>query len=103
MSGGVPAQATVAGAGALAEDAGLYAAAYVCGEEPDAERLKATALLVLAGSGTAAANVAQARQQFLDQLRKQARLSRSECRAVRGRLESRLQELDSLRIEPARR
>ena len=101
------AQAPTEAAETIASDAELYAAAYVCGEDPDADRLKATALLFLAGSGVEAATVGQARQQFLDRLRErmrsQAKVTRGECDAVRDRLKARFLALESRRIEPARR
>ncbi len=88
-------------------DAELYSAAYACGEEPDADRLKATVLLLLAGSGVEAATVRQARQQFVDRLRERmrshAKVSAGECEAVRGGLKNRLRALDTYRIEPSRR
>ena len=91
----------------VAGDADLYAAAYACGEEPDADRLKATVLLLLAGSGVEAATVGQARQQFIDRLRERMRshskVSAGECETVRGGLKNRLQALDTYRIEPSRR
>ncbi len=91
----------------VADDAVLYAAAYACGEEPDADRLKATVLLLLAGSGVEAAAVGQARQQFVDHLRdrmrSRAKVSTGECETVRGGLKNRLQALDIYRIEPSRR
>ena len=91
----------------VAGDAELYLAAYACGEEPDADRLKATVLLLLAGSGVEAATVRQARQQFVDRLRERmrshAKVSAGECEAVRGGLKNRLRALDTYRIEPSRR
>lgn len=107
VTGAARAQAPTPIPPSIAEDAELHAAAYACGEDPDADRLQATALLLLAGSGVEAATVGQARQQFLDRLRERmrsrAKVAAGECAAVRARLSERLHALEAQRIEPASR
>lgn len=107
MFGMARAQLPAVTAESVSGDADQYAAAYACGEEPDGDRLKATVLLLLAGSGVEAATVGQARQQFIDRLRERmrshAKVSAGDCKTVRGGLKNRLQALDTYRIEPSRR
>jgi len=89
-------------ASALAGDVKLYAESHACGEEPQAERLRATVLLLIAGSGKTAADVIDARQRFLDGLRERMRRSgrTEDCASIRDAMRSRLAELERLRLAP---
>lgn len=88
----------------LDADVKLYADVYACDEEPLAERLRSTVLLIVAGSGKTAAEVVMARQRFLDGLRDRARKGGRPTAAGCGRALSdaraRLQALESVRLEP---
>jgi hypothetical protein len=75
----------------------LYGDAYACNEEPLADRLRASALLALAGRGRPAQDVIEARQRFLDGLRQRMKAGRSNppaCEAVISALRTRLGELE---------
>jgi hypothetical protein len=89
---------------ALDADVKLYANAYACDEEPLAERLRSTALLIVAGSGKTAADVVVARQRFLDGLRDRARQggrpTAAGCAQVLSDTRARLQVLETVRLEP---
>ncbi len=82
---------------ALGRDVALYGDAYACNEEPLADRLRASALLALAGRGRPAQDVLESRQRFLDGLRqrmKAGRGSAAACEAVIAALRTRLGELE---------
>lgn len=89
---------------ALDADVKLYADAYACDEEPLAERLRSTALLIVAGSGKTAADVVMARQRFLDGLRDRARKggrpAAAGCAQALSDTRARLQALETVRLEP---
>lgn len=89
---------------ALDADVRLYADAYACDEEPLAERLRSTALLIVAGSGKTATDVVLARQRFLDGLRDRARKggrpTAAGCAQALSATRARLQALESIRLEP---
>jgi hypothetical protein len=89
---------------ALAADVRLYADAYACDEEPLAERLRSTVLLIVAGSGKTGADVVDARQRFLDGLRDRARAggrpTAAGCAKTLSDLRARLAELESVRFAP---
>ena len=91
-------------AGALAGDVRLYADAYACGEEPLAERLRSTVLLIVAGSGKTSADVVDARQRFLDGLRDRSRTggrpTAAACSKTLSDLQTRLAELERVRLAP---
>lgn len=89
---------------ALDADVRLYADAYACDEEPLAERLRSTALLIVAGSGKTATDVVLARQRFLDGLRERVRQggrpTAAGCAQTLSATRARLQALESIRLEP---
>lgn len=89
----------------LGADVKLYAEAYACDEEPLAERLRSTVLLIVAGSGKTATDVVEARQRFLDGLRERSkrggRPNAPACAKALGELRARLDSLESVRLEPA--
>lgn len=89
---------------ALDADVKLYADVYACDEEPLAERLRSTVLLIAAGSGKTAAEVVMARQRFLDGLRDRARKggrpTATGCARALSDARTRLQALESIRLEP---
>ncbi len=91
-------------AGALGADVKLYADAYACDEEPLAERLRSTVLLIIAGSGKTGADVVEARQRFLDGLRDRARTggrpTAAACSKSLSDLRARLAQLESVRLAP---
>jgi len=91
-------------AGVLGADVKLYAEAYVCDEEPLAEQLRSTVLLIVAGSGKPSADVIEARQRFLDGLRDRARSgtrpTASGCTKSLADLRVRLRSLENVRLEP---
>lgn len=88
----------------LDADVKLYAEAYACDEEPLAERLRSTVLLIVAGSGKTAADVVQARQRFLDGLRERARKgarpNAAGCTQAVADARARLHALERVRLEP---
>lgn len=90
---------------ALDADVKLYADAYACDEEPLAERLRSTVLLIVAGSGKTAADVVMARQRFLDGLRDRARKggrpTAAGCAQTLSDARARLQVLETVRLEPS--
>lgn len=90
---------------ALGADVKLYADGYACDEEPLAEQLRSTVLLIVAGSGKTATDVVEARQRFLDGLRERARNggrpSAGACTKAVGDLRARLRALQSVRLEPS--
>jgi hypothetical protein len=92
---------------ALDADVKLYADAYACDEEPLAERLRSTVLLIVAGSGKTATDVVMARQRFLDGLRDRARKggrpTAAGCAQALADARARLQALETVRLEPANR
>lgn len=82
---------------ALARDVALYGDGYACNEEPLADRLRASALLALAGRGRPALDVIEARQRFLDGLRqrmKAGRTTAAACDAAISAIRTRLGELE---------
>jgi hypothetical protein len=89
---------------ALDADVRLYADAYACDEEPLAERLRSTVLLIVAGSGKSAADVVMARQRFLDglrdRIRKGGRPTAAGCTQASSDARARLQVLETVRLEP---
>lgn len=89
---------------ALDADVKLYADAYACDEEPLAERLRSTVLLIVAGSGKTAADVVLARQRFLDGLRERARKggrpTAAGCTQAVAAASTRLHTLETIRLEP---
>ena len=90
---------------ALGADVKLYAEGYACDEEPLAEQLRSTVLLIVAGSGKTATDVVEARQRFLDGLRDRARSGgrpgAGACTKAVGDLRARLRALQSVRLEPS--
>lgn len=88
----------------LDADVKLYADAYACDEEPLAERLRSTVLLIVAGSGKTAADVVLARQRFLDGLRERARKggrpNAAGCTQAVADASARLHALEMIRLEP---
>ncbi len=75
----------------------LYGDAYACNEEPLADRLRASALLALAGRGRPAQDVIEARQRFLDGLRQRMKAGRGNspaCETVINALRARLGDLE---------
>lgn len=88
----------------LDADVKLYAEAYACDEEPLAERLRSTVLLIVAGSGKTAADVVLARQRFLDGLRERARKGgrpdAAGCTQAVADARARLHALEMVRLEP---
>ncbi|MEO8038147.1 MAG: hypothetical protein ABI794_05215 [Betaproteobacteria bacterium] len=97
-AGGLSAAETTA----LAADVKLFAESYACNEEPQAERLRATVLLLIAGSGKDAVVVAEARQRFLDGLRERMRepAHPEGCAFAQDAMRTRLAELERLRLAP---
>ncbi len=89
---------------ALGADVKLYAEGYACDEEPLAEQLRSTVLLIVAGSGKTATDVVEARQRFLDGLRDRARSggrpTAGGCAKALGDLRARLHTLQGVRLEP---
>lgn len=89
----------------LDADVKRYANAYACDEEPLAERLRSTVLLIVAGSGKSRADVVDARQRFLDGLRERSRAggrsTPAECAEALSALRARLEALDRIRLAPA--
>jgi hypothetical protein len=82
----------------VGRDVALFADGYACGEEPQADRLRASSLLALAGRGRPATDVIEARQRFTDGLRarmKGPRPGASACDAATAALRARLAEFDS--------
>lgn len=82
----------------VGRDVALFADGYACGEEPQADRLRASSLLALAGRGRPATDVIEARQRFIDGLRarmKGPRPAASACNAASDALRARLAEFDS--------
>lgn len=83
---------------ALDRDVALFADGYACGEEPLADRLRASSLLALAGRGRPSADVIEARQRFIDSLRarmKGQRPGAAACQAAAAALRERVAEFDA--------